>query len=48
VLFALITLQAMLGVLTLLYEVPLAGAAHQAGAIVVLVMATVNFTRMRT
>ncbi len=49
VLFALVTLQAMLGVLTLLYEVPLwLALAHQAGAIVVLVMATVNFTRMRT
>ncbi len=47
-LFALITLQAMLGVLTLLYEVPLwLALAHQIGAIAVLVTATVNIARMR-
>ena len=47
-LFALITLQAMLGVLTLLYEVPLwLALAHQIGAIAVLVTATVNVARMR-
>lgn len=47
-LFALITLQAMLGVLTLLYGVPLwLALAHQAGAIVVLVTATVHVARMR-
>ncbi len=48
VLFALITLQAMLGILTLLYDVPLwLALAHQAGAIAVLVVATVNVARMR-
>ncbi len=48
VLFALITLQAMLGVLTLLYNVPLwLALGHQVGAIVVLVVATVHVARMR-
>lgn len=47
VLFALITLQAMLGVLTLLYEVPLwLAVAHQAGAIAVLIAATVHIARL--
>jgi heme a synthase len=48
VLFALITLQAMLGVLTLLYDVPLwLALGHQVGAIVVLVVATVHVAQMR-
>ncbi len=48
ILFALVTVQAMLGVLALLYDVPLwLALAHQAGAIAVLVAATVHVARMR-
>ncbi len=47
VLFALVTAQALLGVLTLVYELPLPLAlAHQAGAVVVLIAATLHAARM--
>jgi cytochrome c oxidase assembly protein subunit 15 len=46
-LFALITLQAVLGIFTLLYAVPLAlGLAHQAGAVVVLAFASYHAARL--
>jgi cytochrome c oxidase assembly protein subunit 15 len=48
-LFILVTLQAALGVVALVLVVPLALAfAHQAGAIVVLAMATLHLARIRT
>ncbi len=48
ILLALVTLEAMLGILTLLYGVPLwLAVAHQAGAIAVLMAATVHVARMR-
>jgi len=47
ILFALITLQAVLGIVTLLYAVPLAlGLAHQAGAVVVLAYASYHAARL--
>ncbi len=47
IVFALITAQAMLGVLTLIYELPLPLAlAHQAGAVVVLIAATIHTARI--
>ncbi len=47
ILFALITAQAALGIVTLLYVVPLAlGLAHQAGAVVVLAYASYHAARL--
>lgn len=47
VLFALVTAQAVLGIVTLLYAVPLAlGLAHQAGAVVVLAYASWHAARL--
>ena len=47
VLFALITAQAVLGILTLLYAVPLPlGLAHQAGAVVVLAFASAHAAKL--
>jgi cytochrome c oxidase assembly protein subunit 15 len=49
ILFALITAQAVLGIVTLLYAVPLAlGLAHQAGAIVVLAYASYHAAKLTT
>ena len=46
--FTLVTGQAMLGVITLLHASPLAlSLAHQAGAVIVLVAATMHLARMR-
>jgi heme a synthase len=48
ILFALVTAQAMLGVLTLLWAAPLALALlHQTGAIAVLVAAARHFAQLR-
>lgn len=47
VLFALVTAQAVLGILTLLYSVPLSlGLAHQAGAVVVLAFASYHAAKL--
>jgi cytochrome c oxidase assembly protein subunit 15 len=47
ILFALLTAQAMLGVLTLIKETSLALAlAHQAGAVLVLVLVTLHVTAL--
>lgn len=47
ILFALVTAQAVLGIVTLLYAVPLAlGLAHQAGAVVVLAYASYHAARL--
>jgi cytochrome c oxidase assembly protein subunit 15 len=47
ILFALITAQAVLGIFTLLYAVPLAlGLAHQAGAVVVLAYASFHAAKL--
>ncbi|MBY0531653.1 MAG: COX15/CtaA family protein [Xanthobacteraceae bacterium] len=47
ILFALITAQAVLGIVTLLYAVPLAlGLAHQAGAVVVLAFASYHAAKL--
>lgn len=47
ILFALITAQAMLGIVTLIYEMPLALAlAHQAGGVIVLILATIHTARV--
>lgn len=47
-LFALVTAQAVLGIVTLLYAVPLAlGLAHQAGAVVVLAYASYHAARLK-
>lgn len=47
-LFALISAQAVLGILTLLYAVPFSlGLAHQAGAVVVLAFASYHAARLR-
>lgn len=49
ILFALITAQAVLGIFTLLYAVPLAlGLAHQAGAVVVLAYASYHAAKLRS
>jgi cytochrome c oxidase assembly protein subunit 15 len=47
ILFALITAQAMLGIVTLVYEMPFALAhAHQAGGVIVLIFATIHAARV--
>lgn len=47
ILFALVTAQAVLGIVTLLYSVPLAlGLAHQAGAVAVLAFASYHAARL--
>jgi heme a synthase len=47
ILFALITAQTMLGIVTLVYEMPFALAhAHQAGGVIVLIAATVHTARL--
>jgi cytochrome c oxidase assembly protein subunit 15 len=48
ILFALVTVQAMLGIVTLLWSAPLwLSLLHQAGAVAVLVAATVHVARLR-
>jgi cytochrome c oxidase assembly protein subunit 15 len=48
VLFALVTAQAVLGIVTLLYAVPLTlGLAHQAGAVVVLAYASYHAAMLK-
>lgn len=47
ILFALVTAQAMLGIFTLVYEMPFALAhAHQAGGVIVLIAATIHTARV--
>jgi cytochrome c oxidase assembly protein subunit 15 len=48
VLFALVTAQAMLGIVTLLWSAPLwLSLLHQAGAVAVLIAATVHLARLK-